>query len=90
VSGCACGWSSGKGTDAPNTWDWITASVLGTVIGRTLNTGYLPTPTASAPRTEPVKEPCQWQIEATDRQIDALAYELYGLTEDEIAIVEVK
>ena len=29
------------------------------------------------------------QIEATDRQIDALVYELYGLTEEEIAIVEV-
>jgi hypothetical protein len=28
------------------------------------------------------------QISATDRQIDALVYELYGLTEDEIAIVE--
>jgi type II restriction/modification system DNA methylase subunit YeeA len=28
------------------------------------------------------------QIEATDRQIDALVYELYGLTEDEIGIVE--
>lgn len=28
------------------------------------------------------------QIEATDRQIDALVYELYGLTDDEIAIVE--
>ena len=28
------------------------------------------------------------QIEATDRQIDALVYELYGLTEEEIAIVE--
>jgi hypothetical protein len=28
------------------------------------------------------------QIEATDRQIDALVYELYGLTEDEIALVE--
>jgi adenine-specific DNA-methyltransferase len=28
------------------------------------------------------------QIEATDRQIDALVYELYGLTEQEIAIVE--
>ena len=25
--------------------------------------------------------------EATDRQIDALVYELYGLTDDEIAIV---
>jgi hypothetical protein len=29
------------------------------------------------------------QIEATDRQIDALVYELYGLTEEEIRIVEV-
>jgi len=28
------------------------------------------------------------QIEATDRQIDALVYELYGLSEEEIAIVE--
>jgi hypothetical protein len=30
------------------------------------------------------------QIEATDRQIDALVDELYGLTEDEIKIVEEK
>jgi hypothetical protein len=28
------------------------------------------------------------QIEATDRQIDQLVYELYGLTEEEIKIVE--
>ncbi len=28
------------------------------------------------------------QIAATDRQIDRLVYELYGLTEEEIAIVE--
>lgn len=28
-------------------------------------------------------------IDATDRQIDALVYELYGLTEEEIAIIEV-
>ena len=27
-------------------------------------------------------------IEATDREIDQLVYELYGLTEDEIRIVE--
>jgi hypothetical protein len=27
-------------------------------------------------------------IEATDRQIDSLVYELYGLTEKEIKIVE--
>ena len=30
----------------------------------------------------------QRQIAATDRQIDALVYELYGLTEKEIKIVE--
>ncbi len=31
----------------------------------------------------------QRQIDATDRQIDRLVYELYGLTDEEIAIVEV-
>ena len=30
----------------------------------------------------------QAQIDATDRQIDRLVYELYGLTEEEIGIVE--
>ena len=30
----------------------------------------------------------QREIEATDRQIDQLVYELYGLTEEEIKIVE--
>jgi hypothetical protein len=30
----------------------------------------------------------QRQIETTDEQIDALVYELYGLTEEEIRIVE--
>jgi hypothetical protein len=30
----------------------------------------------------------QRQIEATDRQIDKLVYELYGLTEEEVEIVE--
>jgi hypothetical protein len=34
------------------------------------------------------KQLYQRQIEATDRQIDALVYDLYGLTEEEIAIVE--
>jgi len=28
------------------------------------------------------------EIEATEEQIDALVYEVYGLTEEEIAIVE--
>ena len=30
----------------------------------------------------------QRQIEATDRQIDAPVYELYALTEEEMALVE--
>ena len=30
----------------------------------------------------------QRQIEATDAEIDRLVYDLYGLTEEEIAIVE--
>jgi len=32
--------------------------------------------------------PSRRQIEETDRQIDALVYELYGLTEEEIKIVQ--
>ena len=34
------------------------------------------------------KEMIQRQIQATDGQIDRLVYELYGLTEEEIKIVE--
>ncbi|MDD2755105.1 MAG: hypothetical protein PHS80_06190 [Methanothrix sp.] len=34
------------------------------------------------------KTAMQRQIEATDGQIDSLVYELYGLTEEEIRIVE--
>jgi len=30
----------------------------------------------------------QCQIDATDREIDRLVYDLYGLTEEEITIVE--
>ena len=32
----------------------------------------------------------QKQIEITDKKIDALVYELYGLTEEEIKVVEGK
>jgi len=39
-------------------------------------------------RTPHEQTALQRQIEAVDRQIDALVYELYGLTEEEIAIVE--
>jgi hypothetical protein len=41
-----------------------------------------------ATRTPHEQTGLQRQIEATDRQIDALVYELYGLTEEEIKIVE--
>ena len=34
------------------------------------------------------RELYQRQIDATDREIDRLVYELYGLTSDEIATVE--
>ncbi len=38
--------------------------------------------------TPQVKAVLQRQIEATDRQIDRLVYELYDLSEEEIKIVE--
>jgi type I restriction-modification system DNA methylase subunit len=41
-------------------------------------------------KTEQEKTVIQRQIEATDKQIDELVYELYGLTEEEIRIVEGK
>jgi len=40
------------------------------------------------PRTPQEKEVLQREIEATDKQIDQLVYKLYGLTEEEIKIVE--
>ena len=40
------------------------------------------------PRDARRKTAIQRQIDATDRQIDQLVNELYGLTEDEIKIVE--
>ena len=42
----------------------------------------------AAARTTHEQTLLQRQIEATDGQIDALVYELYGLTEEEIGIVE--
>jgi hypothetical protein len=42
----------------------------------------------AAAKTDHDKTALQRQIDATDRQIDRLVYELYGLTQDEIAIVE--
>ena len=42
----------------------------------------------AAAQTQPEQELMQRQIEITDRQIDALVYELYDLSPAEIAIVE--
>ena len=39
-------------------------------------------------KTDHDKTLLQRQITATDKQIDQLVYELYGLSEDEIGIVE--
>ncbi len=41
-----------------------------------------------SPRTPQEKEMLQREIESTDRAIDAMVYQLYGLTEEEIKIVE--
>ena len=42
----------------------------------------------AAAHTQAEQEQIQRQIDATDHQIDALVYELYTLTPDEIAVVE--
>jgi len=42
----------------------------------------------AAAKTPHEQENLKRQIDATDRQIDKLVYELYGLTEDEIKVVE--
>jgi hypothetical protein len=34
------------------------------------------------------KEAIQRQIDATDKQIDQLVYKLYGLTDEEVRVVE--
>ena len=39
-------------------------------------------------KTEHEKTVIQRQIDATDRKIDALVYQMYGLTDNEIKIVE--
>ena len=42
----------------------------------------------AAAKTEYARTNLQRQIDATDSQIDKLVYDLYGLTDDEIKIVE--
>jgi hypothetical protein len=41
-----------------------------------------------AARTDAERQTLQIAVTATDQQIDALVYELYGLTEEEIKLVE--
>jgi len=43
---------------------------------------------SASAKTDHDKTVIQRQIDATDRQIDQLVYELYGLTEEETKIVE--
>ena len=44
---------------------------------------------ANTPHRESIgKESVQRQIESTDGMIDRLVYELYGLTEEEVRIIE--
>ncbi len=42
----------------------------------------------AAAKTQAEQDLYQRQIEATDRAIDGLVYELYGLTAEEIAVVK--
>ena len=41
-----------------------------------------------AASTEHARRLVEMQVEATDREIDALVYDLYDLSPDEIAVVE--
>jgi hypothetical protein len=54
------------------------------------NTNFAWTFSVTGPRSDLYlcKTRLQREIEATDRQIDQPVYELYGLTEEEIKIVE--
>jgi len=45
-------------------------------------------PQLAAAKTPQDNTQLQRQIDATDKQIDQLVYRLYGLTDDEIALVE--
>ena len=42
----------------------------------------------AAAKTPAAQTALQRQLDATDRQIDQLVYQLYGLTDEEIKIVE--
>jgi hypothetical protein len=46
------------------------------------------TPKLRAAKTDAERQTLQNAVTATDQQVDALVYELYGLTPEEIALVE--
>ena len=71
-------WLQGAGLCRPQRWHAPTG-------GADARSAHKQLPLARTPHEQTALER---QIEATDRQIDALVYELYGLTEEEIAIVE--
>jgi len=52
---------------------------------RTTAAVALPRPSAA---TKLARRLIEMQVEQTDREIDALVYDLYGLTPEEIAVVE--
>jgi len=48
----------------------------------------MPTLHNQSPRTPQEQAMVKREIEPTDKRIDRLVYELYGLTEDEVKVVE--
>ncbi len=58
--------------------------------GAALALGYSPLPRwgKRAAKSEAARQTLQNAVTATDQQIDALVYDLYGLTKDEIKLVE--
>jgi hypothetical protein len=69
-----------RGSYAVHSLDAHTVSLVEQLLTLHQQSGAAKTPDAQARS--------QRQIGATDRQIDRLVYELYGLTEEEIGIVE--
>jgi len=55
-----------------------------------LRTDLTPEQIMADAKSQSDQELYQRQIDATDREIDKLVYELYGLTDEEIKIVEGK
>ena len=42
----------------------------------------------AAAKSDAQKDIMERQIEATDRQIDSLVYQLYGLTDEDVRLIE--